>query len=410
MLLRDMSNSAAVSKKGILPVVFLTVFIDLLGFGITIPLSPYLATHMGATSVQVGQLMAVYSLMQFLMSPVWGRISDRFGRRPVMLLSIAGTGLSHLSFAFADSLTGLFIARACAGFFGANIATAMACMADVSGPESRSKNMGLVGAAFGLGFLFGPMIGGLGGIIGEKIGSAPPFGMSFGAVLAFSLSAVNWGMAFYRLPETLNAENRAIREGRLKMVLRFAKLPVINSLMFIYFLTILGMALMESMMFLYMKDRFGWDLKLSSFGFAYVGVVMVLSQGFLIRKILPILGEKRVLALGLVGLSVGLLGIASAQSVWQMAIAVTILGLGSGCASPAITGSISLLASGREQGLVIGVTQSLASLSRILGPHSSGYLYLLGGTAPFLAGSTLAVFALIVAAIYWQRLPQTARK
>jgi multidrug resistance protein len=407
------SGPQSTSKsRGILAVVFLTVFIDLLGFGITIPLNPHLATKMGADSIAVGQLMAIYSLLQFLMSPVWGRLSDRFGRRPIMLLSIAGTGISHLAFAFSSELWMLFIARGFAGFFGANIATAMACMADVSSPEERSKNMGLVGAAFGLGFLFGPLIGGFGGIMGESLGTNPPFGMSFGAVIAAALSLVNLLMAIRRLPETLPPEKRAQvkRQSRLQSIMVFARKPVTNLLMLIYFLSVLAMAMMEPMMFLYMKEKFGWDLKTSSFGFAYVGVIMVLTQGVLIRRLLPLLGERVLLVGGLIAAGVGLLGIATAGSVWEMAFAVTMLGLGTGLSNPSITGSISLTAATTEQGLIIGVTQSLASLSRILGPDSSGRLYSSQTNLPFLVGAGLVVVALVLVAARWSSLPQSARR
>ncbi len=407
------SVAKAPQPKSILAVVFLTVFIDLLGFGITIPLSPHLASNMGASSVEVGRLMAIYSLLQFVFSPVWGRLSDRFGRRPIMLISIAGTGLAHLAFAFSDQLWMLFAARAFAGFFGANIATAMACMADVSGPTERSKNMGLIGAAFGLGFLFGPLIGGVGGIIGEHLGAQPPYGMSFGAVIAFLLSLMNWSMALVRLPETLPVEKRAQasanRRNRFATLLTFARKPTINMLMLIYFFAVLSMAMMEPMMFLYMKDRFGWDLKASSFGFAYVGVVMVFTQGYFIRKLMPRFGERKLLIVGLVLTALGLSGIGLAPDLWVMALAVTLLGLGTGFTNPSATGSISLLTSPQEQGLVIGVTQSLASLSRVIGPEISGHVYQWHNSGPFLSGAIVVAIAALFGLSAWRNLPEQGK-
>ena len=157
-------------------VLFLTVFLDLVGFGIIIPLSPYLSRQFGADAFEIGLLMAVYSAMQFLFNPFWGKISDRYGRRPIILMSVLGAGLSHLAFSFGNTFTILFIARMFAGIFGANISTAMAAMADLSEDKDRSKAMGLIGAAFGLGFVFGPFLGGTLGALGKTFGSAPPFG------------------------------------------------------------------------------------------------------------------------------------------------------------------------------------------------------------------------------------------
>lgn len=396
-------------QRSALTVVFLTVFIDLVGFGIIIPLSPFLATRYGASAVDVGQLMAVYSLMQFIFSPVWGRISDRFGRRPVILISVLGAAIAHTGFAFAQSLWMLYVARIFAGICGANIATAMAYIADVTPRHERSKSMGLIGAAFGLGFILGPVLGGLGGIIGDRLGSTPPLGMSFGALIAGVLCLLNFLIAFKNLRESLPQEKRSVvkpRQSRLKLISSYLQRPTVNLLMIIYFLSIFAMANMEPMMFLYVKDKFGWGLKIASLGFAYVGFMMALTQGYLIRKVMPRFGERKLLLTGLVFAAVGLTSIGLAANVYQLGLAVTLLALGTGFINPSITGSVSLLTPEDEQGTVIGVNQSMASLGRILGPELSGHFYLGGASHPFYIAGIITSFGFLIGLSIFKKLPE----
>ena len=190
-------------QKRSLAIIFFTVFLDLVGFGIILPLIPYLAREFSASPVQIGWLMATFSIMQFLFAPMWGRLSDRFGRRPIILISLFGATFAYLFFAFAQELTYLFIARGLAGFFAANISAAQAYIADITPKDKRSMSMGLIGAAFGLGFIMGPAIAGLTGPIGESLGDQPPFGIQFSAVVAAGLNALNLILAFFMLPETI---------------------------------------------------------------------------------------------------------------------------------------------------------------------------------------------------------------
>ena len=184
-------------KKNALFVIFMTVFVDLVGFGIIIPLTPFLSRKLGATPFEIGALMTVYSLMQFLMSPFWGSLSDRLGRRPIILVSLLVSSLSHLGFAFSTTLVGLFLARMFAGIGGANISTAMAYIADVTDKKDRSKGMGLIGAAFGLGFVLGPFLGGFFGELGTHFGSEPPLGKSLAAVVASAICLFNFVIASF---------------------------------------------------------------------------------------------------------------------------------------------------------------------------------------------------------------------
>ncbi|MCB0422426.1 MAG: MFS transporter [Bdellovibrionales bacterium] len=401
-------------KKRSLLIIFLTVFIDLVGFGIIIPLSPYLARQFGADAVDVGLLMAIYSFMQLIFAPMWGRLSDRFGRRPIILMSLLGAGLSHLLFAFAGQLTLLFVARGLAGLFGANISTAMAYIADVTDQKSRSKGMGLIGAAFGLGFVLGPALGSYFGDLGLRLGEAPPFGHSFAAVIAAVICLGNFLGALLFLPESLSVEIRMRlprRQSRWKLLSQFIHRPVTGKLMIMFLLSTLAMANMEASLFLLVKDDFGWTLAQAGMGFAYVGLIMVFTQGFLVRRLMPKYGERSILFTGLFIGALGFIGIGLAPSIPVMAIAVTLLGIGNGLNHPAATGSISLLSGQEEQGLVMGVNQSLAALGRILGPAFGGWLYRdLGHEFPFLLAGLLNVGAILLGLTVFAKLPSAGKE
>ncbi len=394
-------------------VIFMTVFIDLVGFGIILPLSPYLAREFAATPMQIGLLMSVYSFCQFLFSPFWGSLSDRIGRRPVILLSLVGGGFSYLMFAFAQSLWVLFAARALAGVFGGNISTAHAYIADVTTSEDRSKGMGLLGAAFGLGFIFGPLLGGLLSVAGAELGSAPPFGPSFPALGAAAICLLNAALAFFVLEESLAPGTRGADAGkrrRFRAILGQMRRPLVSSLIWVFFLSGLAMAQMEAMLFTFMDDRFGWGMRQSSYGFAYVGVMMVLTQGVLIRRLMPRYGEPRVLSAGLLLFGASLFGIAVSHSILSMAVVMTLLALGNGLMRPPNLGLISLLTPPAEQGLALGVTNSLASLGRIIGPVAGGWLYQRGGQgAPFVLAGALAAVALALVLASYGRLPVSGK-
>ncbi len=366
-------------------ILFLTVFIDLVGFGIIVPLNPYLAETFGATPLEVGLLMSVYSLMQFLFSPFWGQLSDRIGRRPVILLSLVGAGLSHLSFAFATQFWGLMLARGLAGLFGGNISTAMAYMADITEEKDRSKGMGLIGAAFALGFILGPTLGGLFAVVGMSLGAEPPLGQSFPAVIAGLICLVNSFFAWLWLPESRTGSSPAQARGqRLKRIANTLSSPVLGTLMFVLFFNTFALAHIEASLFLFVQDKFAWTLTQASFGFAYIGLIMVISQGYLIRVLVPKYGERKVLAVGLSLAFIGFLVCSVGSELWILTIGVTALGFGNALATPSLNGSISLLTARDSQGHSLGVSQSLSSLARIVGPPTGGYLYQsVGAGSPF---------------------------
>lgn len=394
-----------------LVVIFLTVFVDLIGFGIIIPLNTFLARKLGGDEFQIGLLMSIYSLMQFAFAPFWGRLSDRFGRRPIILISLLGASLAHLAFAFGETYTALLLARCFAGIFGANISAAMAFIADVTEEKDRSKGMGLIGAAFGLGFILGPVLGGLAGEVGAWIGSEPPFGISFSAVVASAICLANFIAAYFVLPESLSKELREEakarkKRSRVQQLGEAFRLPVVGQLMLTFFLANVAMAFMEVSLFMLVDDRLGWGLIEASFGFAYVGLIMVFTQGYLIRKLLPRYGEPKLMLVGLALSAFGISGMALSYSMWPLALMVTCLGFGIGFVNPSINGSISLLTDKTKQGGVLGVNQSLSALGRIIGPAFGGLLYReLGASSPFLMGGFCMFIALIFVLSLYRRLP-----
>lgn len=394
-----------------LVIIFFTVFIDLVGFGIIIPLNPYLARMFHATPLMIGLLMSVYSLMQFLFAPVWGQLSDRVGRRPVILISLVGGSLSHLGFGFATSMTGLLLARAFAGMFGGNISTAMAYIADITTEKDRSKGMGMIGAAFGLGFILGPVIGGLFASVGKHLGSTPPLGESFPALIASGICFVNFLFALKFLPESRKSDSKAqAKTHRFRKIWNAVSQPLLGTLMLLVFLNGFAMAHIEASLFLFVQDKFGWSLEQASFGFGYIGVILVFTQGYLIRKLLPKKGERNLLIAGLVlsGLGFGLISLSHGLAL--VAIGVTALGFGNGLVNPSLNGSVSLVSGAEVQGNNLGVSQSLSSLARILGPVTGGYLYQsMGNWVPFAAAAGFAFLGAAIAFVIRERLPHAGK-
>lgn len=393
-------------------IIFITVFLYLLGFGIIIPIIPLLSRDFGATAFESGLLMSIYSLMQFTCSPIWGRLSDKYGRRPIILICLIGEGLAYIMFAHASTLVGLFVARFFAGIFSGSISTASAYISDITPPEKRSSGMAIIGAAFGLGFMFGPALGGVLVLLAQSFSTATHFEAQFSAYFVALLCFANFVFGYFKLTESrdLTAPLRAA-QSRFALLFHYFSSKTLSPLLFIFLLSSLSMAIMEATLILFMKERFNWDLKTVSFGFAYIGVVIVFTQGYLVRKILPLYGEKKVMRVGLFLMFIGLGAIGIAPNVWWMALLMTFLGLGSGMVNPATMGSISLLADKDEQGVVMGVTQSMASLGRIIGPALGGFLFgALHIEAPFFTSGFLALSAFIIVVIIFSRLPEASKK
>jgi multidrug resistance protein len=393
--------------KRTLTLLFLTVFIDLVGFGMIIPLIPYLGRSLGDSAFKAGLLMSIYSLMQFIFNPFWGPLSDKYGRRPILLLSLLGAAVSHLAFAFSTTFWFMFFARLFAGTFAANISAAMAAVADISDETQRSKRMGLIGAAFGLGFTVGPFFGGFISSQGAHISTEAPFGLWTAALAASLLCFLNFIFAFFYLPET---HPRFIKSALLKTVsthisptvyqkfaaiFQYFKKADLRSLLLTYGLNSLAMALMEVSLFLYVKDKFALTLEQASLGFAYVGLILVFTQGYLVRKMLPKYGEAKLIKSSLILFAIGVGSIPLAPTLLLFAIPVTLLSIAQGLLSPALTGSISLKEDSENQGRVMGVTQSLSALGRIIGPAIAGSIYASTLTVgPFYLSCVLSLFSL----------------
>ena len=395
-------------QKRSLGIIFFTVFLDLVGFGIILPLSPYLARQFSASPLEIGLLMAIFSFMQFLFSPLWGKLSDRYGRRPIILMSLFGSVFAYIFFAFATELSYLFIARGLAGFFAANISAAQAYIADITPKDKRSVGMGLIGAAFGLGFIMGPAIAGLTGPIGEALGSEPPFGIQFSALVAAGLNGLNLILAYFMLPETITNPGARERKkyGRLESFTFVFKQPLLRSIFLIFFLMSLSMALMEVMVFPFVQDRFDWGYRIASISFAYVGVIMVITQGYFIRKWIPKFGEKKVLLFGLVGMAVSFIGIGLSFSIAFLAVAMTILAVANGCMRPPIVGLASVIADDEEQGYVLGVMNSMGAVGRIVGPVVGGWLYQeYSQGAPFFTSGAMALIGVLLFLTIFKTLP-----
>jgi MFS transporter, DHA1 family, tetracycline resistance protein len=391
--------------------------LDLVGFGIVLPLSPYYAEHFGASALAVGLLQASYSLMQFIFAPVWGRLSDKVGRRPIILMSIAGGCISYFVFAAAGSLTVLFASRIFQGIFAANISATQAYVADVTSKQDRSKGMGLIGAALGLGFIFGPFFGGLLIKLGPDVGayfSHHPegiFGMGFPALIAGILCLLNLILAFFYLPESLTAENRTraqrerIKEKRSVLILRYLKRPETGWLIFIFFLSGFAMGNMEATLALFTQARLNYNVTATGNLLGFVGIIMTFTQGYLIRKVAPRIGERRMIIVGPFLSGAALLGTGFIHSAGAIYFFMAILAVGSGMTSPALLGAVSLVTPSEEQGAVMGTTQSLGSLARFLGPACGGYLFGLFDGAPYYAGGALMFCSLFIAVANSSKVP-----
>jgi DHA1 family tetracycline resistance protein-like MFS transporter len=370
-------------------IIFLTVFIDLIGFGIVIPLAPFYAEHFGASAFTIGMLQASFSLMQFLFAPLWGRLSDRIGRRPVILIGLFGSAACYLLFGLAESLTVLFIARMLAGIAGANVATAQAYIADITTQENRARGMGMVGAAFGLGFIFGPAIGGL----------LSGFGPSVPPLFAGALSFVNFVAAVFVLPESRKpgalVRERASRIGALTQAMTRPGLP---QLLLIFFLVTAAFSSFEATFAIFTKARFGFTPSNIGYVFAFIGVVLTAVQGGLVGRMAKRFGETRLVPFAVLTLAIGLALMPMARTVPVLLGACALLAIGSGFNNPSVSSLISRISSADEQGSILGVSQSVSSLARIVGPLVGGAVYQrFGPAAPFAGASVVMAVAFLVA-------------
>ena len=392
----------APNRKAALGFIFITLLIDTTGFGIIIPVMPKLIQQMihgdlSAASRYGGWLGFAYAFMQFIFAPVLGNLSDRFGRRPVLLFSLFGFGIDYLFLSFANSIGWLFVGRAIAGITGASFTTATAYIADVSAPEDRAKNFGIVGAAFGMGFILGPVLGGLLGHYGTRV----PF------YTAAGLSLLNWLYGYFVLPESLSKENRRKFEWKranpLGSLKALNKYPSVSGLIFSLVLVYLAVHAVQSNWAFFNMEKFKWSERMIGISLGVVGLLVGLVQGLLIRVVNPKLGNERSIYVGLGLYSLGMLLFGVATQGWMMFAFLVPYCLG-GISGPALQATISLQVPANEQGELQGALTSLMSATSIVGPpmmtnifayftQSGAPVYLPG--APFLLGAILMLMSVI---------------
>ena len=343
----------------------------------------------------VGLLMSIYSIMQFLFSPFWGGFSDRLGRKPILLVSIFGASISHIAFAFAQGYWALFFTRLFAGLFSANISTAMASAADLSSEKNRTQTMGLIGAAFGLGFVLGPFLGAQGAAIGPFFG----FNDQFASLLAGLLSALNFLFCFFFFSESLKEKSNKVSIN-LKKLNPFSSFYSLSSNLKasvgLFFTASFSLALIEVVLFFVVQDQYSWSYKEASYGFAGIGLVMAITQGGLIRPLKKNFSELSLICSGGLIFTFGLFCTYFFNELYLFGLSILFFSLGYAILNPSLSGFISLQAEHNQQGSSFGVTHGFSALSRIFGPLLGTYL--LGETglkSPFLVASMIIGFSLI---------------
>ena len=376
------------SGGGHLGAIFLTVFMDLLGFGLVMPLLPRYAETLHASPLQIGLLGAAYSAMQFIFVPVWGRLSDRIGRRPVLLGSILATSASMLMLGFAGSLVWLYVARLFGGMATANIATAQAYIADTTTREARARGMGLIGMAFGLGFIFGPFFGGI----------LSSYDLGLPAKVAAGLALINFVWALRALPESLSPElrqkNRAQHE-KLRIGLDFALLrqtwsvPGLGIIIVLFFVVVASFSNLEQTFALYTHDEFGLDSMHTGYILGVVGLVSAVVQGLLIGPLNRRFGEIRLIRMGTIlqSIGMGLFVLAAGHRSAVLYGCAFVLSFGNGLTNPSLPSLASKRAPPEMQGGALGVLQSMGALARVFGPTWGGFVYGLGHRLPYLTGA-----------------------
>ena len=409
------------NRKPSMLVIFLTVFIDLIGFGIVVPLVPMFSRHYGASGWLIGVIIASFSAMQFVFSPIWGRLSDRHGRRPILLISTAGAALSYGLFAVGSgfenhslALGALLVSRLFAGACGGNITVAQAYIADISKPEERSKRMGLIGMAFGLGFIFGPAIG---GVMLKFFGATAP------GWAAAALCALNFLLAFAILAESRKPDSTPVaNRPRFAQWSHTLSQPKIGVLILVFFLATFAFSCFESTLPLLVSDHFNLHFTSETSEsattvislFVFCGLIGAIVQGGMIGRLVKLFGEPKLIAMSLVltGVSLVLLPLVKgdgelrwlavlklADVPWLKMLGVlALLAFASSLTRAPLFGLLSNLTPANEQGATIGVAQSAGSLARICGPLLAATLYMHQPLLPYLICGAIAILAGLIAA------------
>ena len=395
-------------SSGRLPllIVFVTVFIDLLGFGIVLPLLPRYAEYLKASGHELGVLMASFSAMQFIFALIWGRVSDRVGRRPILLLGLLGSTASYALFGFVSTLSAeqpwqgltvlqwLLVSRIGAGIFGATIPTAQAFIADVTPAHERGKGMALIGAAFGIGFTFGPILGAACVSADPKATPGP-----WPGYLAASLSAVAFIFALWKLPESLQRGESATKAAHRRWLPLGKSLlkGTIPYLLLTISLTTFAFAQFEGTL-ARLTSLMGYSDRGNFFVFAFIGLTLIICQGGLVRRLMPIWGEYRLACVGVVAMVAGLFLTALAgelKSPLMLWLVLPIQVMGFSALNPALASQLSRRARPEDQGEILGFGQSASSLARILGPYLGNILFVMRPTYPYWIGGVVMLLGMV---------------
>jgi len=372
-------------KPAKLGVLFSVIVVDLIGFGIVVPILPFWSERFGANGLLLGLLVASHAAMQFLFSPGWGRLSDRIGRRPVMLITIAGTSISLLFLGLADSLPQIFVARLASGIFGSNISVATAYLTDVTDEANRTRWMGMIGASFAVGFTLGPPRGGL----LARAGHGVPM------LVAAAMAALNfiWASIQLREPERHAERSVASRTGRLDVL----RDPILGRLCFVYFLFSVAVTQLETTFAFLMSHRFGYDELGVGLVMLAMAVVMGGIQGGAMKRLAERFHERRLILVGLGAMAVAFFGLPLAHSVALLMLPLGVAAVGRGISQPPMLSLVSQSADAGSRGIVMGVFQSCASAARVVGPLVAGALYDQGQAFPYWLAAILLVIAALTA-------------
>ena len=369
----------------------LVVVIDLIGFGIIIPLLPFYAETYGASPQKVTMLMVTFSFFQFIAAPIWGYLSDKYGRRVIIWTTLAGSILAYILLAYSQTLYGLFFARAFAGFMAGNISTAQAYIADITDQNNRAKGMGLFGAAFGIGFILGPAIGGI------LAGSDPKNPNVFlPPITAASLSFIALILALFLLKDTRSLI-KSNKNQRILSLIEAIKIPNLRPLILLSFIVTLVFASMESTFSLWSERTFNWGAEQNGYIFAFAGICGVIVQGFLISPLVKRFGESFLCIIGIIFISLGMLSIAISYLNYHAYLSMSLIAFGLGLFLPTISTLVVNIVSEDRRGWVLGVNQSVSSLSRIIGPAIAGFLFeFYGKNSPYICGFFILVIFLLI--------------
>jgi DHA1 family tetracycline resistance protein-like MFS transporter len=384
------------------------VLVDLLGFSLVMPLLAPFARDYGFSPLQIGLLIAGYPMAQLFAGPILGRLSDRFGRRPVLAVSQFGTAVSFLILGLSTNFTIMFLARLLDGASGGNILVAQAYVADVTRPEERSRGYGLIGMAFGLGFVLGPLLG----LALVELPVAPEWRLRVPFLVAAGFSTIAWVLVWLRLPESLPKDSTVRQEARVISLRGLAdafRLPSVGRMIGLATLVALGFAALEGTFSLYLEKRQSWGPAGVMAGFTFLGLVTAVVQGGMVRRLAPKYGESKLIIVGLVLLILGFAGLALAQGAAAILMATLFIGVGQGFVSPTVSGLLSRITPEGERGAVFGTLSSAQTLARMANYLLANLLFGRGNTgAPFWEAAGIALAALVLAGVTLPRARKVA--